>query len=94
MFAFVLAQTATTHNHSFKWIETCKTQWSGAQRQVHLNCVYRYVAGYHKRSVIMGIYKTYVFFYVSCLVMLYLIWRLRAHVSEIRHMLCYVISMA
>ena len=45
MFAFALAQTATTHNHSFKWIETCRPQWSGAQRQAHFNCVYRYVAG-------------------------------------------------
>ena len=45
MFAFALAQTATTHNHSFKLIEICRSEWSGAQRQVHFNCVYRYVDG-------------------------------------------------
>ena len=103
VFAFALAQTAKTYNYSFKWIETFRPQWSGIQHQVHSNCVcvcvslslslYIYIymlVGYQKCSFIMGVYKTDMFFYVSCLVMLYLIWHLSAHVSEIKYMLCYI----
>ena len=65
MFSFALAQTTTTHNYRFKWTETCRPQWMGAQRQAHFNCVYTVdmLLGYHQRSFIMGIYKTYVCFF-------------------------------
>ena len=45
---------------------------------------------YHKSNFIMIIYKTYTLFHVSCLVVLYLIRRLRAYFSEVKSMLRYV----
>ena len=90
MSTFALTQTVTTHNYSFKWMETSRPQWP-AHSARSISTVYIDMSlGYHTCSFIICIYKTDMFFYVSCLVMLYLIWRLRAHVwNNICVMLCY-----